>query len=125
MEETTTVVRRAIKWIGFICVIIGGALILLDGYYWGIDSSFANFIWSAAKAPTWWSATGHIPLSYWGMTCGILVLIGGALTLVPKEDFRTLGSAVAVIFSVISVAASGGWMIGFILGIVGTILRFM
>jgi hypothetical protein len=119
MEETNRRVQLVKKLAGVLCIFIGGFLIFLDGYYWSINSKIAYFLWSGASRMTWWSPTGHIPLSYWGMTCGILVLISAVLTLVPRDNVRSLGCALAIIFSVIGEVASGGWLVGFILGIAG------
>lgn len=113
--------KLARKLVGFLSILVGGILIFVNGYYWLFNSQLANFIWSGAYRLTWWSTTGHIPLAYWGMTCGIIVIFGAILVLLPKNDIRSLGCALAIIFSVIGVVASGGWMIGFILGVFGGI----
>ncbi len=122
MQEPKDRVKLAKKLIGFFCILIGGILIFVNGYYWLNNSEIAHFIWSGAYRLTWWSSTGHIPLAYWGMISGILVLISAVLVLLPRDDIHSLGCALAIIFSVIGVVASGGWMIGFILGVVGGLL---
>lgn len=106
-------------------IFVGGILILINGYYWSVNSRIAHFIWSGAYRMTWWSSTGHIPLFYWGVTCGILVLLGAMLTLVPRDSISSFGTGFAMLLSIFSVVASGGWMVGFILVIVGGILRVL
>jgi hypothetical protein len=125
--EKTKRFKLAKRLIGVLCIFIGGFLIFLDGYYWGINSNVAYFLWSGARADlppgtppnTWGSPTGHIPLSYWGMICGIMVIIGAVLTLVPRDNARILGCILAVMFSIVGEVASGGWLIGFLLGLFG------
>jgi hypothetical protein len=122
MEETNKRLQLIKKLAAVLCIFIGGSLIFLDGYYWSFNSRVAYFLWSGASRMTWWSPTGHIPLSYWGMICGALVIFSAVLTLVPKDSVRSLGCALAIIFSVIGEVASGGWLIGLILGVAGGLL---
>jgi hypothetical protein len=119
MENTKRRARLVKRLVGVLCIFIGGLLILLDGYYWSINSNIAYFLWSGAYKMTWGSPTGHIPLSYWGMICGAIVIISAVMTVVPRDGVRSLGCMLAIIFSVVGEVASGGWLIGFILGLFG------
>jgi hypothetical protein len=110
---------RQRAWVGFMHALIGGILIFINGQYWGIDSSIAKFIWSGAYQSTWWSSTGHIPLSYWGMACGVLTIVSTILVLIRKDSTRQTGAVMAFLFALLGLVSSGGWMMGSILGLIG------
>ena len=58
-----------------------------------------------------------------GLTCGVLVLFG-ALMLHTKPVNRKAWGIVIVVFSIPSVLTGGGFIIGFILGIIGGATAF-
>jgi hypothetical protein len=57
-----------------------------------------------------------------GIVSGILMIIGGALMYLPGKE--RAGAAIVFIFSLISLLALGGFLVGAILGIVGAALGF-
>ena len=131
MEEEEIKKRiKPLKIIAFLCVLVGGILIFIDGYYWMLDSTIGFFMWSGAKvmpdgSRIWGSPTGHIPISYWGIGCGVLVIFGAILMMLPREDLTTIGSVLGIVFSVAGLVASGGWMAGFVMGVIGGLLSLL
>lgn len=111
--------KESLPILGLFHWLLGGAFIFINGYVWSLDQSKAHFVWSASI----WATPTHLPLAVWGMSCGVLVIVGAILSLMPREDLRNAGVVLGLICSLVSLASSGGWMLGFVLAIVGCLLR--
>jgi len=53
-----------------------------------------------------------------GLTCGVLVLFGAIMLRIKPENKKVWGILI-IVFSIPSVITEGGFIIGFILGIIG------
>ncbi len=65
-----------------------------------------------------WEITGSIAIIF-----GVLILIGAVLIYSPGKE--AIGGAIVLIFSAISIIAGGGWLVGFVLGIIGGVLGLL
>ena len=60
-----------------------------------------------------------------GIICGIMVMLSGIMSYNPKGNRLKMFSIVAIIFSLISIFGSAGFIVGMILGIIGGVLGLM
>jgi formate/nitrite transporter FocA (FNT family) len=130
----------------FIFMLIGGLLILLGGVYEGslIHSVSANAIisnLSVSNPSIAHNATDlkliknyvnsgtyetlYIVVVAVGIICGIMVMLSGIMSYNPKGNRLKMFSIVAIIFSLISIFGSAGFIVGMILGIIGGVLGLM
>lgn len=65
-----------------------------------------------------WEITGSIAIVF-----AILLIIGAVLIFTPGRE--TIGGIIVLIFSVLSIIAGGGWLLGFALGIAGGTLGLL
>ncbi len=103
---------------GFKLSLIAGVLILSNTTLLGAATTW--FLWiipilpgSSANDPTMLYRLTAI-----GLICGVLVLVG-ALMLRSRPSHKKMWGILIVIFSIPSVLTGGGFIIGFILGIIG------
>lgn len=98
----------------YVLVLIGGILMLLGGAIFAILGAVVFSFISLAGVG---SLIGLI-----GIISGIIVIFS-ALMMKSKNVQRVrLWSAIALIFSIVSIANGGGFVIGFILGLVGSVM---
>jgi hypothetical protein len=98
----------------YVLVLIGGILMLLGGAAFAILGAVVFSLVSLAGVG---SLIGII-----GIISGIIVILS-ALMMKSKDAQRVrLWSAIALIFSIVSIANGGGFVIGFILGLVGSVM---
>lgn len=102
----------------FILSLIAGILILSNSALLG-----AAVTWFPWVIPTLPGSAGNttIPfasLTAFGLVCGALVLVG-AIMLHIKPENKKAWCIVIVVFSIPSVVTGGGFVIGFLLGIIG------
>jgi hypothetical protein len=105
---------------GMVVSVIAGALVLITAL-----SILLLFPWFSAILN--WLGLGFLIgygliLVMIGIVSGILMIIGGALIYLPGKE--RAGAAIVFIFSLISLLALGGFLVGAILGIVGAALGF-
>ena len=108
---------------GFKLSLIAGILILSNTTLLGAATTW--FLWiipilpgSSANDPTMLYRLTAI-----GLICGVLVLVG-ALMLRSNPSHKKMWGIFIVIFSIPSVLTGGGFIIGFILGIIGGVQAF-
>jgi hypothetical protein len=111
----STETKRAV--IGFIISLLAGLLILIQGIVrlvraeWALDFGF-----------------GEIPRRFFGETFlttrgifavvfGIIVLLGAFLIYRPGKEMA--GGILVLVFSAVSIIAGGGFLVGFVLGVIG------
>ncbi len=117
MGETVKVKRA---WAGFVISLIAGILILAAGLWlFSMVSAFSGF-----AGASFTGLLGAIGAMYGvlGLVFGLIVIIGAVMIYMRKE---VIGGVLVLIFSLISILAGGGFIIGLILGIVGGILGML
>jgi hypothetical protein len=102
----------------FALSLIAGILILINAVALGIVAR-----WFIGIMPVLPGSTGNDPtllleLAIVGLICGVLVLLG-TLMLNRKPANKKVWGIMIIVFSVPSVIMGGGFVIGFILGIIG------
>ncbi len=103
--------------------VIAGILILVNAV-----SVAAAATWFPWIMPTLPGSSGNDPMVLYtvasiGFICAILVLVG-AIMLRSKPEHRKAWGALTIVFSIPSVVTGGGFIIGFILGIIGGVSAF-
>lgn len=121
---------------GSILALVGGVLIMLGGVLFLFVSQviiphvdFGNFTSWGNYTTTHFNSTNISSIAsgvvgtmgVFGLVCGILVLLSAILLLSNLGQPRTWG-VVMLIFSVLSFLGLGGFVIGAILGIIGSVL---
>ena len=111
-KPEVTYAKRAVY--GYSSSIVSGILVLINGIVLAAVGSVVSGI-----IPAMWSglaSTATAALGAVGIVFGILILIGSGLTYYRRER---AGGVLTLIFSILSVAVGGGFIIGEILGIAG------
>ena len=107
----------------FMLSLIAGILIISNTVLLGIATT-----WFPEMIPTLPGTTANdttilYQLTVIGLICGILVLLG-AILLQIKPVHRKIWAIMIIVFSIPSVITGGGFIIGFILGIIGGVFAF-
>lgn len=92
----------------FVLSLMAGIFILLNGLYLVVIGAIFAFVFLAIG----------FAIAIIGLIFGILVLLG-AIMMYSKPRQTKAWSAIVLVFSIISIVIGGGFIIGFILGIVG------
>jgi hypothetical protein len=121
MEKSSALTERPTK--AFNLTLIAGILIIINGMLLGVVAK-----WFIGIMPTLPGSTGNDPtflieLAAVGLVFGILVLLGALMLHLKPENKKTWG-AMAIVFSIPTVIMGGGFIIGFILGIIGGKIAF-
>lgn len=99
----------------FVLSLIGGIFTLLGGIVIAAVSSIFFFLPVAGAAI---AAVG-----IFGLICGVLVILGAVWINSGEKDKVRTGSILVLIFSILAwIGAAGGFVIGFLLGLIGAIL---
>ena len=119
MNKTNAVIEKPIK--AFNLALTAGILIITNAVLLGVVAK-----WFIGIMPTLPGSSGNDPmlllgLAMVGLTLGVIVLIG-ALMLHFKPANKKVWGIMIIVFSIPSVIMGGGFIIGFILGIVGGII---
>jgi len=112
---------------GFLLALIGGFLILVDGAVIAglgakiIKLSFITFPsgYVGISVGNFWTPNLLIAFGAVGLALGMLVIFGSVLI---RQGYLTEGGVVVIIFSTFSIFTGGGFIVGFILGVIGGIL---
>lgn len=113
--ELSSINQRALAT--FRLPLIAGILILTNAILLGVVSTW--FPWVMPTIPgTTNEAVPFVGLTALGLICGSLVLLGG-LFLRNQPMNRRAGGIIVMAFSIPTVIMGGGFIIGFILGIIG------
>ncbi len=121
MDKSSALTERPTR--AFNLILIAGILIIINGMILGVVAK-----WFIGIMPTLPGSTGNDPtflikLAVVGLIFGILVLLGAIMLHFKPENKRTWGT-MAIVFSIPSVIMGGGFIIGFILGIIGGKIAF-
>ncbi len=100
-----------------------GILILCNSALLGAAATWFPWVIPTLPGSTDNSAIPFASLTAIGLVCGVLVLLGA--TMLRKGPVnRKIWGIVIIMFSISSVITGGGFIIGFILGIIGGALAF-
>ena len=107
----------------FVLSLIGGIFILLGGIYGAIIGIIGGAAMSVIPGFEWLSGL-IIMLGILGLIFGIIVILGAVMINSGERGKVRTGSILVLIFSILSlfVGGTGGFVIGFILSLVGSIL---
>jgi len=107
----------------FVLSLIGGILILLGGIYGAIIGIIGGAAISIVPGFGWLSGL-IIALGILGLIFGIIVILGAVMINSGERGKVRTGSILVLIFSILSlfVGGTGGFIIGFILSLIGSIL---
>jgi len=108
--------------IGFALSLVAGILILLCGIAFFALQSLLNSIIDVVPMPVTIPGIGFAEAVFAtigaiGVVCAIIVLVGAFLIYMPGKE--VIGGIIVLIFSILSIVAFGGFIIGMILGIIG------
>ncbi len=92
----------------FILSLIGGIFVLLVGLALAVIGAAVTFFIAGI---------GGI-FGLWGVVCGIIMIVGGTM-MNGHPNQHAMWGTIVLIFSILSLASSGGLIIGFILGLIG------
>ncbi len=107
---------------GFILSLISGIFIILNVVLLSLAHIFALLYFTVRQPPWIWDRLLTIPawflllLTVLGAVCGLMVLIGAYCL---YKGRNVLGGVLVILFSVLSLPISGGFIIGFLLGVIG------
>ncbi len=107
----------------FVLSLIAGILILLGGILGAIVGIIGGAMVGAIPGLGWLGGL-IVALGLIGLIFGILVIVGAVMINSGERDKVKTGSIIVLIFSILSlfVGGTGGFVIGFILGLIGSIL---
>jgi hypothetical protein len=104
---------------GFILAVIAGILVILNAAALLAPGFYA--MWAGVFF--WLPALGPAPLSFAiGVIIGLILVIGSILMLL---GYGTIGSIVVFPMAVLSLIIGGGFVAGFVLGVLGGILGML
>jgi hypothetical protein len=116
--QGSTETKRAV--IGFIISLLAGLLILIQGIVrlvraeWALDFGFGE-IPRRLFGETFLTTRGIFAVVF-----GIVVLVGAFLMYRPGKEMA--GGIIVLVFSAVSIIAGGGFLVGFVLGVVCGVL---
>jgi hypothetical protein len=105
----------------FILSLIGAILILIDGLWVAVAFSILGGLGFMLPGFEWIGGLFLI-VAVVAIILGILTLIGAMMMNTTNKDKVRTGSILVLVFSIISLIGGGGFFIGFILCLIGSIL---
>ncbi len=103
----------------FAVTLIGGIVILSGGIVTGILGLAVSSVFGFGSVPI---LVGAYASSVIGLVCGVIVIISSVMLDTKDKARITEWSTVGLIFSVLSLFDLGGFGVGFILGLIGSLL---
>ncbi len=103
--------------------VTAGILILINAVLLGAAATWFPWVIPTLPGPTGNANVPFDSLTAIGSLCGSLVLIGSIMTRIRTLSRRVRGMII-IVFSVPSVIMGGGFIVGFILGIIGGVSAF-
>ncbi len=107
----------------FTLSLTAGILILCNSALLGAAATWFPWVIPTLPGSTDNSAIPFASLTAIGLVCGVLVLLGATMLRKGPAN-RKIWGIVIIVFSISSVITGGGFIIGFILGIIGGALAF-
>jgi hypothetical protein len=102
----------------FTLSLIAGILIVCNAIAVGVAGTWFPWIFPILPGSENNSTVPFAAIAAIGLICGVLVLFGATMLRIKPENIKAW-SIVIVAFSIPSVVTGGGFIIGFILGIIG------
>jgi hypothetical protein len=102
----------------FRLAIIAGFLIVINSTLVGIAAAWFPAVFPTLPGSTSTDQSVLFRLTAVGLASGVLVLLGGMLLHYKPSHMRAWGVMI-IVFSLTSLVTAGGFIIGFILGIIG------
>jgi hypothetical protein len=99
---------------GFALAIVAGVLVLINSVVWFWTSNFTQAVFGGTLGMPF-VVLGSIAVIF-----AIVILIGALLIYLYKKEY--LGGIIVLIFSIFSLGVGGGFVIGSLLGILGSIV---
>ncbi|MEM1583633.1 MAG: hypothetical protein QXF28_03445 [Nitrososphaerota archaeon] len=105
----------------FVLSLIGGILILLGSI---VTAIFAGIFGGAMMIVPFLGGLGAlvIAMGILGIIFGIIILIGAIMVNSSNPSRVRTGSIIVLVFSILSLLSGGGFIVGFILALIGSIL---
>ncbi|MDD1776479.1 MAG: DUF6114 domain-containing protein [Candidatus Methanomethylicus sp.] len=103
--------------------LMAGILIVCNAVAVGVAGAYFPWIFPILPGSDNNATVPFATIAAIGLICGVLVLLGAIMLLIKPEKRKALGIWIAL-FSIPSVITGGGFVIGFILGIIGGIKAF-
>ena len=107
----------------FILTLTAGILILCNAVAVGVAGAYFPYVFPTLPGSESNATVPFASIATIGMICGVLVLFGAIMLRIEPKNMKAW-SVVIVAFSVPSVITGGGFIIGFIMGIIGGIKAF-
>ncbi len=109
----------------FALVLAGGVLILIGGFVASMISTNVPFtVMMMGAGPYYYSGWG-VAAGLIGIICGIMVIVSAAALRTRDANKLTTWAIVALVASSVSVISSGGFIVGFVLALAGSVLGLM
>jgi hypothetical protein len=105
----------------FTLSLIAGLLIVCNAVAVGVAGAYFPWIFPTLPGSADNATVSFATIAVIGLICGALVLFGAIMLRIKPENKKVWG-AIVLVFSLPSVITGGGFIIGFILGIVGGFL---
>ena len=106
----------------FTLALIAGLLIVSNATLLGVAATWFPWIIPTLPGSADNSTIPFASLTAVGLMCGVIVLFG-SLMLYRKPAYKKVWGILIIVFSIPSVITGGGFIIGFILGIIGGVLE--
>jgi len=106
----------------FTLALIAGLLIVSNATLLGVAATWFPWIIPTLPGSADNSTIPFASLTAVGLMCGVIVLFG-SLMLYHKPAYKKVWGILIIVFSIPSVITGGGFIIGFILGIIGGVLE--
>ena len=103
--------------------LIAGILIVCNAVAVGVAGTWFPWIFPTLPGSTNNAEVPFLSIAAIGLFCGALVLLGAIMLRVKPQNKKAWG-LIVIIFSLPSVITGGGFIIGFILGIIGGVKVF-
>ena len=98
--------------------LIAGILIVCNAVAVGVAGTWFPWVFPTLPGSTDNAEVPFLSIAAIGLVCGALVLLGAIMLRVKPQNKKAWG-LIVIIFSIPSVITGGGFIIGFILGIIG------
>lgn len=109
----------------FALVLAGGVLILIGGFVASMISTNVPFTVMMMGAGSYYYSGWGVAAGLIGIICGIMVIVSAAALRTRDANKLTTWAIVALVASSVSVISSGGFIVGFVLALAGSVLGLM
>jgi hypothetical protein len=107
----------------FTLSLIAGILIVFNAVAVGVAGAYFPWVFPTLPGSDNNATISFATVAVIGLICGALVLFGAMMLRIKPENKKAWGILI-IVFSILSVITGGGFIIGFILGIIGGVKAF-